>query len=477
MFRQPLFLLLLALTLLGCEVVHSWLSKGVILETTGKVELQPGDAQSSVWLVAREGARLGPGSRVRTGSASFAQFGLEGGGRLVLEPESELHFLRESDSPGQGWEVRNGRAVLETPARDTSIRTPYGRIYAEAGTRLELSGHAGAAFVLVQTGRARVESRTGTVLDLASPQAVELTMSGTRVVLAPDEPPPLGSLHTFVSDLVLDAGQSLVIHDPRPPSAIRFRFGPNCKEGAIVLGGDRSSRESASEWTDQGSVVVRIEPGTLEYRLECRDDLNQPLRVQAGGALTILKDSGTEPLETRSDAATIDVTGRQYTVLFHSQLPQVTFRWPDAPKAPRYILSMSYQGRTRKVFARDPVYGFAGGELPEGTHQAQFSARGVASDRTVVAVRFDPTTRLVRMESRMAPSSDQIEVKGTVQTGWTLECQGAPVALGPEAQFSLQAPTRADGGALGLWVRHPSRPSHVYFLRQPEGRVGRPTAP
>jgi hypothetical protein len=441
----------------------------VIVEATGKVERSVA-GESAHWEIVHDGARLQRGEHVRTQAASFAQVSLRAGARLTLEPESELRFLEGLDATGEAWEILSGRGVLETPSFGHRVRSSFGQIVTKEGTRVELSGRPNAMFVLVQTGHARIESRTGTVLELAPTEGVELTRNGTRVVLAsgpPSEAPPPAP--PTEDEIRLEAGHSLVIHDPKGQAPVRFLFGAGCPEGSVQLQAEGSAPPRASEWSSHGSAVLRVEPGTFEYRLQCRASPNESLRDHSQGTVTVLNDDGEKPLDARPDAATIDVNGRQYTVLFHGGPPQVTFRWPDAPPAPRYMLALTFQGRTRKVYGRQPVYGFAAGELGEGTYQAQFSAKGIASDRSVVAVRFDTSTRIVSLNL----NSPQVTARAL--EGWSLEYRGASLPKGPDGGFSFSIEPGTPHAT--LWARYPGRTPHVYLLASESGspRMGRPS--
>gem|GEM_PF-3557327 len=457
--------LICTLFLSGCQQCASLLPCARVTETTGSVERQ---AAHGTWQALERGASLGAGELVRTAGASFAQLALEGGGRLTLEPETTVRFLEGERTGITAWDVRSGRILFEASQEGSEIRSSYGRILASSGARLEISGKPESVLVLTQLGRARIESVGGTVLELQPSQSVELSASATRVDLLSE--PPKGnspSQRSTLSDIALEAGQSLVIHDASPPTQVRFVFGANCVEGAIELESGPAGKKSASEWTERGAVVVRVEPGTLSYKLKCRAGMGQALVDQASGSLTIVNDDGLKPREERPSSTAIDVTGRHYNLHYSDQLPQVTFRWPDAPPARRYALAVSYLGRTRTVFSREPVYAFPGGELAEGTHQAQFSAGRVASERTVVAIRRDPSASVLTLDaapSRSGVTDETFRLTGRVRDGYQVESNRQRVETSPEGQFTVAGVWPSSGHPVVLYLRRPERETHAYLI-------------
>jgi hypothetical protein len=460
-------------TLGGCSRCATLWPCARVTETTGAVERQ---LSSGTWQGLERGAALASGEFVKTGGASFAQLALEGGGRLTLEPETLIRFLEIERSGNTAWDVKSGRVLFEAPPQGAEIRSSFGNIAAGPGTRLEITGKPESILVLVQVGRTRIESPGGTVLDLKSAQSVELSANATRLDLL-SEPPTSqtkspSETASSLGDLSVEAGQSLVIHDSGPPSEVRFVFGQSCVEGAIELESGDSPRKSASEWTDRGAVVIRVEAGSLSYKLKCRAGLNEPLVEQATGSLTIVADDGLKSAEERPPSTAIDVTGRHYNVLYRNHLPQVTFRWPDAPHAGRYALAVSHLGRTRTVFSSESAYAFPAGELAEGTHQAQFSAGRLASERTVIAIRRDPSAPVLTFDAAPSrePGSDegQFRLSGRVVAGYQIEYNRQRSELGPEGQFSLSGAWPPGGRPAVLYVRHPERDTHAYLIRLPK---------
>jgi hypothetical protein len=390
---------------------------------------------------------VGKGSQVEVAQGDQSAT-LHAGGRYVVgagghlvQAESGSYAIRSERPvrivvPGGVIVTGGGVAVLQREATSTSVTV-------EAGTA-ELRGNNSESLVSGETGK--------------------LTDTGQASV---------GGRGLSFADLEITAGQGLVVHDPAPPTAIRFRFGDRCDEGIIRFKGPKAKVAGDDFARGKGSVALAVGPGQVGYELSCVGADGQVGAAVASGTVTVLADAGTRSVPDKAPSTFVDVNGRNYTVLYQNQLPQVTVRWSPAPTgASGFKLHVSGAGRTRTLTSSQAAYTFGSGGLSEGTHTLYFEGAGRVSRKTSVTILFDnatPTAALQTPANTGVGPGGSLRLVGAALPGWAVTVDGRPIALDADGRFSVSANMPGDGRPLAVHLSHPTRGSHAY-LRRPAGR-------
>lgn len=329
---------------------------------------------------------------------------------------------------------------------------------------------AGSATISTQPKVTRVQARSGSVSLQGTNQD---TLSGGEVGLISSEGEvSVEGRGIDKTDLRISAGQSLVVHDPAPPTAVRFVFGQLCEAGLIRLKAPSTALPSGAQARGVKDVALYIGPSTAKYTLHCVDNTGKESEVKASGSITVLHDAGSRSMPKKAPSTTIDVNGRGYTVMYQNQLPKVTLRWSGAPQeASGFKLHVSGAGRSRTLSTNSASYTFASGGLGTGTHTVYFTGGGRVSRRSTVRISFDnatPTASLSTPVNIGAGPGGLVTVSGSALPGWSASVDGKALGQDSNNRFTMKTPMPSDGRALAVHLTHPGRGSHVY-LRRPTG--------
>jgi len=437
--------------------------------------------QQSQWGGAAVGASFVVGDGVRTASAATAHLKLSDGSGLTLQEKTLLRFL--ASPPGKkarGLAVEAGEVELDVGASGLEIETLAGPATLEPGSRVRLrktdqgtrfAVEIGAAHLTeihrdlkageeleIGIGRAVIE-RTPATGASAPPASAAVAVSAApadSAQLAAD-PRPHGP---EVVDLSAAAGDSLIVHDPHPPTVVGFTT-PRCT-GLVVLEVGAKKRETVGA----GKVTASFAAGAQRYRLRC-DAETTPF---AEGTVTVMADSGSRRLASAAPANRIDADGRRYTILYQSLLPKISVRWPNPPAAGPFTLFVRSQGKGQKQLGSGgPTYAMPAGTLGEGTHELWFSAGADQSRKTTVLVQFDnaaPTASINSPAERGFAPGSNVTAAGTALPGWAVSVAGRDLAQDGQQRFSGEVSAPADASALAIRFAHPQRGVH-YYLRRP----------
>jgi hypothetical protein len=264
-----------------------------------------------------------------------------------------------------------------------------------------------------------------------------------------------------VADLIVGAGDSVVVHDPKPPTAIGFPLGSVCPRGGIVELGTASSG-------GEGLVNILAPAGNNRYRIRCVTDDGLEKKPSREGTLSILRDSGMRQLPRKPPPTQVDTDGRNYTVLYQNQLPKVTVRWPSAPVGSSFTLHVDSSGKSRTVQSGSAEYSFAAGGLTEGVHQLWFEGGGKKSKTTTVNIRFDnaaPTANLTSPAEGSFAQGAAVTVSGTALPGWSVSVGNQQLPMDEQQRFSSSVPGPAGQRGLAIRFSHPQRGVHLYLRR------------
>jgi hypothetical protein len=257
--------------------------------------------------------------------------------------------------------------------------------------------------------------------------------------------------------LLLGPGDSLIIHDPKPPTAIGFASS-RCTDLLVLdLGKKR-------ETIGKGRVSAAFPAGAQRYRLRCDADK----AAFAEGTINVVRDAGSRRLSSAAPANQIDTDGRRYTILYQNLLPKLSVRWPNPPAAGPFSLNLRSQGKTRKLTSGTPSQALASGTLGEGSHELWFEAGGQRSRTTTVVVQFDnaaPTASISSPPEQGFARGATVPVSGMALPGWTVSVAGRELSQDSQQRFSADVQAPGDVRALLIRFSHPQRGVHHYLRR------------
>ncbi|HEU4581480.1 MAG TPA: FecR domain-containing protein [Polyangiaceae bacterium] len=408
------------------------------------------------WSALAEGpARLQPGTQLRL--ARKTSVDLEHGreraqlqtGQYVIAPRAGVLVEASEGSLAAGSEV-----VVR-------IAVPGGEIVVAPAGLVNVSLGSAGTLLDVKAQQASVESN-GEAQQIRAGQRATLTRSGELSVQG------RGLEH---ADVEIEAGESLTIHDPAPPTAVRFRFAGVCPElGVLQLRAGRSGQYAVGE----GAVSLSLGRGTQRYELRCGTEGGKLVKQ---GKLSVLSDDGSRRVAARAPATTLAADGHRYTVLYQNRLPVITLTWPDGPTGTALELTHSFAGKEEKIATREPLHVFESGTLREGRHDFAFTGGGKLSRHTRVDIQFDnaaPTATLDPPPPHALEPGDALTISGIALPGWQVQVGQQRAPQDDQGRFSLPTNWPSDTGAIAVRLSHPERGTHLYVRRPaPSARAGR----
>ncbi len=351
-------------------------------------------------------------------------------------------------------------SLTVTTEETVLIRVPGGVIETTRGSAT-IRGLKGSTEISQKSGSSSLKGTT-----------TEKLRSGEVGAIAADGTVSIEGRGLDHADIDVSAGSSLVIHDPRPPSAVNFVFGKTCEQGVIRLKGKAKALPGARFARGEASVSLPIGPGSADYSLHCVDEQGKEGKAEAKGSVTVIADAGHRAMPSRAPSTSVDVNGLGYTVLYQNQLPRVSLTWSKAPPSTSgFQLQVSSGGRTKSYSTKKASYSFHSGALGPGTHTVHFTGGGHVSRKTSITIRFDnatPTASLATPVNTGAAPGGSVTISGTTLPGWTATVDGKALSQDPQGRFSVKTTMPSSGHALQVWLNHPSLGSHVY-LRRPAG--------
>ncbi len=471
--------LLSALALFGC---HNADELARLEATHGAVDRDTA-SKTGAWSAAAVGSGFQVGDGVRTAGGATAELRLSDATGLKLQEKTLLRFL--ATPPGKkthALDVQAGEVVFDVGRESLEIETPAGPARLEPGSRVRLrrtdqgtrfSVEIGAAHLTeahrdvqpgesieVGIGRAVIERIAAATPSASDPPSAAASPSSSA---APPSPTASAEDHRAhgpdVADLLAAAGDSLIVHDPHPPTVVAFNAS-RCA-GLAVLEVGAKKRETIGA----AKVTAAFAAGSSRYRLRC-DAESAPF---AEGTVSVLADAGSRRLASGAPNNRIDADGRRYTILYQSLLPKVSVRWPNPPRAGSFQLFVQSQGKGKKQFAAaSPSYALPAGTLNEGSHELWFGAGSELSRKTTVVVQFDnaaPTASIASPAERGFAPGSAVSVAGTALPGWTVSVAGRELTQDSQQRFSGEVTAPGDTSALAIRFAHPQRGVHYYLRR------------
>jgi hypothetical protein len=271
--------------------------------------------------------------------------------------------------------------------------------------------------------------------------------------------------------MVAAAGTSFVVHDPNPPTSVGFSLKDVCPTGGLIetLAPSGSRVLSSARGDDLANILLAR--GTHRYQARCLSRDGVAPKASVTGVVTILQDTGTGVLSRVPPMSRIDTDGRSYTVMYQNLLPQIVVRWPKAPEAASYTLTLQSKGKVTSTQVSRPTTTFDAGQLAEGSHTLTFSANGRSSAATKLSIVFDnaaPTARIQSPANGSFQLGTSVNVAGVAAPGWGISVAGRELAMDAQSRFSEQVTDSSDKQTLQLRFSHPRRGVH-YYLRHAAG--------
>jgi hypothetical protein len=417
----------------------------------------------------------GPGTRAKKrGGSGFEDLAvgdhaLNAGTELKLAKGAHALLTRGKDRAelrGEGTyivglddvllDAQRGDATLESKESDVSVRVPGGVIVVHEGdgrARLQLSARDGALEVLQGKVSAHIQGNDeelseGDLRSWSTETAQDGASADNGLTPAPD-----------YFNMSVSAGESFVLHAPELPVSTAFDLGTRCAGEAEIeiVGAGQKTRGSAR-------VNVLLSARSRGYNVRCVNDKGGVGRTVARGTLRVLLDGGTRKLPPTPPTSQADADGRTYTVYYSNQSPSVRIRWPNAPSAPSYTLSVD--GREQTV--SQPEHVFGSGDLRDGVHQVSFRAGTRGSRTTFIDVRFDnnaPTASVESPDNRGFETGQPVKVVGVSLPAWKVSLEGGSVERDGSGRFTGSIVPSAQHPDVVVRLSHPRLGVHYYLRR------------
>jgi hypothetical protein len=423
------------------------------IEVTGnRAELQaPGE---TTWKRLPPGAwALARGSRIRVGAGTQATLSTSGttlelgGGARVKLGEDLAFFI----------ELGGTRAVTTAPA---AVAVPGGSIALggspRAAAEARIDSGSRDTRVKMLRGASTLTGESGASLSMNRGESASFTRTGKiRVIEAIPK----------YFDLRVRAGESLTIHDPRPPTSVQFQFDGKCPDGGIIEV-DRDARfRTAKVSSGRAFANVMIGQGAWAYRLRCTANGEEGNAV-VSGRVAVLRDDGRRPLPKKQGVNDIDADGRNYRISYQSTIPNLAVHVQN-PGA-KHKLHLAAAGKEQTFDSTTSLIIVPGAQLHEGTYRYWIDRDGVQQGKvSALTIDFDQTAPQVYIESPIngRPWTGDIDVRGAVLPGWSAAVGAVRIPVDRQRRFAAKVGIPG-GDSLAIRLAHPRRGVHYYLRRQ-----------
>ncbi|HEU4726250.1 MAG TPA: hypothetical protein VFT22_00105, partial [Kofleriaceae bacterium] len=424
------------------------------IEVTGpRAEiLAPGQ---SAWTPLPQGAgQLARGSTVRLGRGTTARL-VASGTTLALAGGARARLGEDL-----GLAVELGVAEARSPAPAT-IALPGGAV-ALGGSphgpaEAKIDSNARDTKVTMLRAGSRLTGAAGAELAMSRGESALLTRSGAIRVLE--------AIPSYF-DLRVVAGESLTIHDPRPPTSVQFQFDGKCPDGGIIEI-DRDSRFRTPKVTSGRDFAnLLVTRGSWAYRLRCTTNGAEG-GAAASGRISAIRDDGHRPLPKNQGVNDIDADGRNYRISYQSAIPNVVVHVKNPGVLHR--LHLASAGKEQTFDSSTPAITVPGAQLHEGTYTYWIDRDGVRQDKvSTLIIDFDQTAPQVYIESPAngQPWTGDIDVRGAVLPGWSAAVEAIAIPIDRQRRFAAKVGIPGSA-ALAIRLSHPQRGVH-YYLRRPK---------
>lgn len=461
------------------------------------------------WITAAVGAEFRVGDGIQSNAGAGAVLALGDGSFAKLVEKTRIRFYALTDKgqkSSRKIEVETGELELTVGAEDFTLETGLGIAKIKTGSRVRIRRTKTGADFAVDIGTAvfydkenrAVEVGEGrkialeigaAVIEPAEKKALELDPAGKPEDTADatsedseavdaeasalgadrDEAGPLPiaiSAEPLTPDFVAHAGESFTVHVISPPSAVAFHFGDKCPNEAGV--------QVAGKWVGRGkeTVAALFKSGKHHYRIVCLDEGGRPMDKEiAKGRVVVRRDSGNKRLPNVAPSSFVETDGRNYNILYQTRLPSVTVRWPHAPPGQVYTLSVTSNGKTKKISGKSAEIRLPSGDLQEGVHRLKFEATGSlsrTSRSSEVSIRYDnaaPTAGITAPAEGDFGPGQTVVVSGEFAPGWAVSLSDGTIAQDAQNRFHGRTVFQGNYRAIAIRLSQPRRGIHYYLRR------------
>lgn len=465
----------------------------------GNVERSQG--AKADWEAAKRGTSFIIGSAVRTRASSTATLRLFDDSTLSLDANTLIRFLSKATGKKKRarLDLEMGEATLEAKGEDLDLDLQVGTAMLDAHSKVRLKRDGGATRIEVLIGSARILTDKETV-ELSVGEASEIKPDHTQERLGSEKlPAPVASIEApkvsedagatvegqldagsvasesqgaaaippgpDVVDMIANAGDSFVIHDPRPPTALGFTQSKCAGKALLVIDPDQAHPKVTS---GAALVSARFPRGSHRYVVKCANaDVRAEERV-AAGSVSVFADDGSRTLPKSAPVSRIDLDGRRYTVMYQGRLPGLDVHWPNAPEASNYSFTARSKSGDRSFRGQQSSYRFPSGTLSEGEHTLEAQADGRRARPTIVVLQFDnaaPTASISSPADGSFSRGSTVQVSGTAQPGWVVTVDGQELTQDRQNRFGHDVTAPNNQRALSIRFTQPGRGVHYYLRR------------
>jgi hypothetical protein len=375
---------------------------------------------------------------------------------------------------GQGAPIvraMDGELLVTADRAAVAISVPGGTIVATpvpGGSRagIIVDGGAGSTEVEVLTGSVKTVGPDGETQLAAGEQA---TLAVQVAGAASARRAPGSSRSAEHAELLVTVGETFRVYDPAPPTAIGFTLGKRCPSGAeLRIDGLEPVR-------GERQINVLLGPGLRTYRVFCLGP-EASGRPEVTASVRVLRSDGTRRPPTTPTKNSVDVDGRQYTLMYQNLRPILNVSWPEAPRAQAYELHLRRpDGRTALVRSKQPRAVVEPGLLGDGVHVLRFESAGTARARskdTKVNLVFDnaaPTASLGSPAPAGFAPGESTTVSGIAVARSSASVDGKAVPVDRGGRFEARVPLRPGQRALAVRFKHAVHGIRYYVRRAAGG--------
>lgn len=370
---------------------------------------------------------------------------------------AEIHGDAEAVVGAEGGALlhaNRGNVAAETSGDTLRIVLPGGAVVLRGG-----DGGSAADVAVAAGGDARLTVRRGEA-SIVTAAAEEVIAAGDTAAIGAG-----GEIETRVRapthlDVLIKAGESPVVHDPRPATAVAVRF--DCSgAGTVEVAGKRGFKKPAIESTGDGTANVLLAVGKHKYRVLCDGGGSG-----GSGTITIRRDSARKELPSDPPRNVLDADGRHYTVLYQNLLPEIVLRWIDPRGKGPYKVHLASGGKDRVIKTDQARQTLASGVLREGEHRWWFEASsGERSEETSLTIDFDNAAAAAYIRKVEPTAAGGVRVEGAAVSDATVSLNGESVDLDQHRRFTAQVDPLPGARACSLRIAHREGGVHYYVLR------------
>jgi hypothetical protein len=451
-----------------------------LVERVGQVERDLA-AHPGKFSAAETGSSFHSGDAVRTLANANARLKLQDAGAVVVKSDTTIRLWRGEKTRRLRLKVQTGDASVVSAQHAIEIETELGIAVLQPGSQLRVRPARHGQRYELTFGRAILSAADGQRVTLGVGEGIGVDTaadSGSSVAAAPAAPaapdagvtrelePPIETVPAGAGDLTIGLGAAATIYDPKPPTAVAIDARALCPLGALLtVRGRAPTRMSAGE-------TFLFPVGTHDYKLTCLNAAGQSSAVQSRGTVRVLRNPGTAQLPRSAPKNSIETDGRSYTIMFQNLLPVLEVRWPHAPDAPAYNLTVQLAtGRELQVHLDKAQHVFAAGALPEGSHTLRFEAERAGNPRsreTTVELRYDNASPVASLRAPSVAGFEAgptVHVAGIALPGSQVSVFDQHLALDAQQRFAGDVPVPVGTRAIAVRIQHP-RTGIRYFVRR-----------